>query len=107
MKHELAYWICIGLGLCWLILSIIGKDKTIRDGSLTRCNIFIAASIIITIMSCSPTRLITGPITHTSNDTVTIGQHRFKVYSQIPAVGDTVWFQGTVKRNRINSKLIK
>lgn len=57
-------------------------------------------------VSCTAPRLITGPITNASNDTVTIGQHRFKVYSNVPAVGDTVWFQG-IRKGRVNSKLIK
>lgn len=57
--------------------------------------------IIIFFSSCSSP--IRGIVTRVSRDTVTVNNHLFLV-KKVPAVGDTVTFDKTSNRKKVNSK---
>lgn len=59
--------------------------------------------LIIVFASCAP-KPIKGVVTDVNGQVVTIGNDSFKVYKQLPNIGDTVSFKPTVNRKKINSK---
>lgn len=60
--------------------------------------------IMILFASCGVSKPITGIVTEVEGDSVKIGKHAFRVFKDVPKVGDTVTFKPTVNRKKINSK---
>lgn len=62
--------------------------------------------LIAILFSCRESKIVTGTVTAVNGDTITVQGHTFKVYGNIPAVGNTATFIETRNRKKVNAKKV-
>lgn len=62
--------------------------------------------IICIFCSCSETKIITGPVTSISGDTITVNHKKFVVEKHRQKLGNTVTFIETRNHKKVNAKKI-
>mgnify|MGYP003406683055 CR=1 FL=1 len=69
--------------------------------------IIIIIILMTTTQSCINSKIISGTVSEVNNDTVTVKIYRFKVFKNVPVLGQPVTFKATKNRKKVNCKRLK